>query len=270
MGKPSIFSREYERKMKKRKRNIVIVSLVIIILIAVVAFKFTYNQINFSNIKQNIQEWIDSDTGEQGNSNIANENIENQVPKEEPKEEKPIEIEEKSIDITLASNKIAKAIYVEENDGKKKFTTLKDSDTGVTFDISGSGNQMIVTDTNSVITLYNVDGTNKVLSKDQYVSSRGDVFTKDSILQNQPEYLWNANPKFLGENKIVFVSNRPYFGTAATKEYIWITDINNDSDMILWERAGSKIEIGDRDEKGLKIIIDGNNYYMDENGNLLQ
>ena len=62
MGKPSIFSREYEKKMRKRRRNTIIISLAILVVIAGIIIKVIYNPIDYTNIKKNIQAWIDSDS----------------------------------------------------------------------------------------------------------------------------------------------------------------------------------------------------------------
>jgi len=129
---------------------------------------------------------------------------------------------------------------------------------------------MIVTDANSVISLYNVDGTTKIISKDQYISSNGGVFTKEATMQTQPEYMWNSNPKFISEEKVIFTSNRPYFGTIALKQYLWMTDIKTDVDKVFWELAGTSIEIGEKEDKGVKVTIDGKTYYMNVDGNYIQ
>lgn len=267
MGKPSIFSREYEKRMKKRRRNVIIISSTIILVISALIIKIVCNPIDYTNIKKNMQAWIDSDT-----TNVSEQTVktkEETIDKEPVKEEvkKPLE---ESIDIKLVSGNIAKAIYANDNNGGKVFKTLNSTDSGVSYNISPSGKQMIVTDTNSVITLYNVDGTTKVVSKDQYISSGGGVFTKEATMQSNPQYLWNANPKFISEDKIIFVSNRPYFGNAVLKQYLWMTDIKTDSDKVFWESAGASIDIGEKEEKGMKITVDGNIYYMDINGNYVQ
>lgn len=268
MGKPSIFSKEYEKRMKKRKRNMAVICLIIFALIVAVAVKFVYNPINYASIKENIQAWIDSDTTLENPENSLENTDQNSKDEEAIKEEPEKPIEE-SIDINLVSGKIAKIIYIDEN-GKRKFIDLKDIDDGVSFDISPSGSQMIVTDTDLTITLYNVDGTNKVISKDQYVSSSGSVFTKEATLQSQPEYLWNSNPKFISEEKVIFVTNRPYFGTAAVNEYLWITDITSEADTVLWDLKSPNIEIIGKEEKGIKVTVNGNIYYIDENGRYAQ
>ena len=266
MGKPSIFSKEYEKRMKRRRRNVMIISLTIVLVISILITKVVCNPIDYTNIKKNIQAWIDSDTNNISEQTEKTINQEETIDKEPVKEElqKPLE---ESIDITLVSGSIAKAIYINDNNGGKVFETLNTTDKGVSFNISPSGKQMIVTDTNFVITLYNVDGTTKVVSKDQYISSGGGVFTKEATMKSNPQYLWNANPKFISEEKIIFVSNRPYFGNKVLKQYLWMTDIKTNADTVFWESAGASIDIGEKEEKGTKITVDGNVNYIDLNGN---
>lgn len=272
MGKPSIFSREYERKMKRRKRNIIFFSLIIAVLACAAALKFVYDPVNFGNVKANIQAWIDSDTASNGET----------VSKDNEIKEKDDVIEEKSemaeeekapaeeyLDIPQSSGNTAQAVYIEEN-GEKEFTEVRNLDNGVTFDISPLKKQLIICDVNAQITLYNIDGTNKIVSKDQYVSSSGSVFTKDNALQNKPDYLWNSNPKFVNEQNVIFVTNRPYFGTAAVKQYLWMTDIESGIDKIFWDLAAADIKIGSKEEKGLKITVDGRDYFIAEDGNYVQ
>jgi len=266
LGKPSIFSKEYEKRMKRRRRNVMIISLTIVLVISILITKVVCNPIDYTNIKKNIQAWIDSDTNNISEQTEKTINQEETIDKEPVKEElqKPLE---ESIDITLVSGSIAKAIYINDNNGGKVFETLNTTDKGVSFNISPSGKQMIVTDTNFVITLYNVDGTTKVVSKDQYISSSGGIFTKEATMKTTPQYLWNANPKFISEEKIIFVSNRPYFGNKVLKQYLWMTDIKTNADTVFWESAGASIDIGEKEEKGTKITVDGNVNYIDLNGN---
>lgn len=270
MSKPSIFSKEYERKMKRRKRNTIAILLLIIVVVSAVALKFTYAPIDFSSIRSNMQAWIDSDT-----SGIPKETVQNteesipEKPVEEVKEE-PKEPEEQFMDISLVSGSSAKAVYIENESGQKEFKELQGADSGVTYDISPAKTQMLICDTNAQITLYNIDGSSKIISKDQYVSKSGGVFTKEATLASQPAYLWNANPKFLNEESIVFVTNRPYFGTAAVKQYVWISNFNNQSDMVLWQIQGSKAEIGNKEEKGVAVNVDGANYYIGPDGVITQ
>lgn len=273
MGKPSIFSREYEKKMRKRRRNTIIISLAILAVISGLVIKVICNPIDYANIRKNIQAWIDSDTNntsekaEVEKKEITNDDtVKKETIKEEP--QKPVE---EYINVTLISGNAAKATYINDSKIGKTFKTLDTTDSGVSFNISPSGKQMIVTDTNSAITLYNVDdGSNKVVSKEQYISTSGSVFTKEATLKAQPEYLWNSSSKFINEDNIIFVTNRPYFGKSATKQYLWITDVKTNEDKILWDLAGLSIQIGEKEEKGIKVIVDGKIYYIDVNGNYIQ
>lgn len=270
MGKPSIFSREYEKKMRKRRRNTIIISLAILAVISGLIIKVICNPIDYANIRKNIQAWIDSDTtnvAEQ--TKVENTETTNEEVKEPVKEEPPKPAEE-SINVILMSGNTGKAIYTNDNNRGKIFKTLEISEQNVTFNISPSGKQMLVTDNNSVITLYNVDGTSKVVSKEQYVSTSGSVFPRTDAMKNNPQYLWNVNAKFISEEKMIFVTNRPYFGAGNLKQYLWMSDIQAATDQVLWDLAGANIEIGEKEEKGVKITVDGRIYYIDINGNYVQ
>ncbi|NFG63312.1 MULTISPECIES: hypothetical protein [unclassified Clostridium] len=262
MAKPSIFSREYEKRMKRRKRNFLIIFIIISLVVIISMIKVLGNTTDYSNVKQKIQAWIDSDSIQKNDEILSEQGID-QVEKEPelPKSE------EESFEITLKNGQKVKAIYIKENEDIK-FTNIESSDKALVYDISQSGKKILILENDQTITLYNVDGTSQIISKEEYKSSKGDVFTRESTIMSNPQYLWNYNPKFVNDDNIVFVSNRPYFGTAATKQYLWITNISNNSDVIKWDLAGAKIEILEREEKGIKITVDGNIYYIDVNCNI--
>jgi len=271
LSKPSIFSKEYEKKMKRRKRNTIAILILIIAVISAVVIKFIYVPIDFGNIRQNIQAWIDSDTATIPQETVQNteqnsSEEENSTPETIGEVKQP---EEQFIDITLKNGNSVKAVYIEEN-GQKVFKELKGADDGITYDISPAKTQMLICDTDLQITLYNIDGSSKVISKDKYVSKNGGVFTKEATLASQPQYLWNANPKFLNEESIIFVTNRPYFGTAAVKQYVWISNYNTGTDTVLWKIQGLKAEIGSKNEKGVAVTVDGVNYYISQDGGITQ
>lgn len=129
LGRPSIFSREYERKMKRRKRNIIFFSLIIFVLACAAMLKFIYNPVNFNNIRDSIQEWIDSDTT--SNGEIAKED---QIKEDETKDnynnEEVVEENapvEEYLNIPQSSGNTAQAVYIEEN-GEKIFTEVRNLD----------------------------------------------------------------------------------------------------------------------------------------------
>lgn len=49
-----------------------------------------------------------------------------------------------------------------------------------------------------------------------------------------------------------------------------MTDISNNEDKVIWDLAGANIEIGEKEEKGVKITVDGRVYFIDVNGNYIQ
>ncbi|MBE6071147.1 MAG: hypothetical protein E7208_04210 [Clostridium butyricum] len=267
MGKPSIFSREYEKKMKKRKRNIIIFSLSVILIVSAVVVKFVYNPIDFTKIKQELQAWIDSDTSnnKQDLKEDIKENNVNEEIIETPKE--PIE---ETIDILLSTGNVAKAVYTQDSNQQNIFTEVKELDEGINYDISPSKKQILINDINGDITVYNVDGTSSVISKNEYISTRGTVFTKADTIANNPNYLWNYGAKFISDEKIIFITNRPYFGNNVLEQYLWITDIPTGTDTVLWNLKGSNIQISTMGESGLEVTVDGVLYYIDQYGNYNQ
>ena len=83
--------------------------------------KVSYNPIDYTNIKKNIQAWIDSDATNNGK---LKEVTQKQVINKETVKEEPQKTLEKSIDVVLVSGNAAKAIYVDDNNGEKIFNLL--------------------------------------------------------------------------------------------------------------------------------------------------
>lgn len=266
LGKPSIFSSKYEKKMRKRKRNIKILSLVIILAVVLAGAKLIYNPINFSKMKQNLQAWVDSDTGNEVNSDKGKENSDDNNNPEESKEVKPEEPKETSMDIVLCSGNKAKAVYVTENN-TTQFTEVKDLDQYVDYDISPSKDKIVICDTDGTMTVYNIDGSSAVISKDEYISSQGSSFLRTDTIANNPKYIWNRYARFINEDRIIFVSNRPFFGTDVLAQYLWITDINDGTDKVLWNIHGSSITLNASAEEKVNAVIDGTSYFIDADGN---
>lgn len=264
MAKPSIFSREYEKRMKRRKRNFLIIFILIGIGIAISTFKILNNVTDYSNVKQKIQAWIDSDSSHNNKETVVEEK-----PNEVVQEPELPKSEEKFLELSLKNGDKVKAIYVDEN-GILKFTNLETEDKQVSYDISPTGKKILILENDQTITLYNIDGTSKIISKDEYKSTKGAIFTREATITSNPQYLWNNSPKFINDDSIAFITNRPYFGTAAKKQYLWITNLNDNSDVIKWELAATKLEISNRDEKGIKITANGNIYYVDTSGNIVK
>lgn len=89
MRKPSIFSRDYERKMKKRRRRIAAISVVGILLIGILFMKIAAGNINTDRFKNKLQMWIAEDESldniDEDFDNLEN-NENKEVIEETPKE----------------------------------------------------------------------------------------------------------------------------------------------------------------------------------------
>lgn len=256
MAKPSIFSRDYERRMKKRRRRILIIVLLVIAIIAGIVYKFKFKAMDFTEIKDRIQAWVD--TGKP---------VEEEVPEEEVViEEKPQVPEKKYIDLAIAEGVIVKAEY-EEKDEKKVFVGIEPIE-GIAFNISPSGEKIMILDQSQNIKVFNTNAEMKDATKLAYTSQAGTPYPKESILAATPEYIWHEQAKFINEDKIVYVSQLPFFGGAATHKYVWVKDLNDDSEKTLWELKGLTVVVGELNaEKGININVDGNDYYV--NGDII-
>ena len=130
---------------------------------------------------------------------------------------------------------------------------------------------MIVMDTNQNLYLLNVDGSLKDVTKKEYISTSKQTFPKDKMLAAYEGYIWNSIPSFIDEKTIIYVSQLPYFGAAATHKYVWIKNLTNNTDKTLWKTKGMDIQIGEVvPEKGITVTIDGNIKYINAAGVISQ
>ncbi|MGG7178672.1 hypothetical protein ACQPU1_13810 [Clostridium paraputrificum] len=261
MAKPSIFSRDYEKKMKRRKRRIVISILVALVLIFALFFKFKVQDMDFTNMKDKIQAWVDSGKPEEELVDEEEEVI------EEP--EKEVVPEKTFIDLNVEEGVILKAEYMDDA-GVKKFVGI-DPIEGFTYNISPSGEQILIEDKNQNLKVFKIDGTVKDITKQSYTSQSGGLFPKNEILAGTPEYIWHSQAKFINETRVLYISQLPYFGASATNKYIWIYDIENASENVLWNLKGPDTTVGELDpEKGLSVTVNGVAYYINADGGISQ
>ncbi|MBE6051311.1 MAG: hypothetical protein E7214_11870 [Clostridium sp.] len=264
MAKPSIFSKDYERRMKKRKRSVMIIIILVLVALLIIVFNSKIKNLDFTNIKANIQAWVDSDKPE--------EKTETQ---EEAKEleEKP-EVEEKEpeklyVDINVAEGITVKAEYVEEA-GIRKFVEVTPIE-GYTFNISPSKEKILILDNAQNMKVSDARGNVIDITKMSYVSQAGTTFPKDTILQSNPSYLWHSQAKFIDEDNVVYVSELPYFGNGGAKKYVWIHNISSNTDRTIWNFVGPDIVVGDLvPEKGITITLSGAVYYLNSEGVVVQ
>ena len=261
MRKPSIFSKDYERKIRKRRRRIVIFSIVCVLILSVVLIKFTRKTVDFTNVRAGIQKWIDEDTQ---NSNIVEE-----IPQTVQPEVPIVQIvpEAKLMDFKVSDGKILKVEYEEVN-GKIQLKTVKDIPAGIEYNISPSKELILVLDEKQNMQTMNTKGEVKNITKTSYKAPNGEVFNKDTVQTTYKDYLWHKTPKFINNEKIVYKTNMPYFGIDIN-QYLWVVNIDGNNESTLWQSKAKNITIGEIKEKGLEVIIDGNIKYINNDNNLI-
>lgn len=275
MGKPSIFSKNYEKKMKIRRRNTAIV-IVVIILFAVSLFLFGgIGTIKWSNIKSGINRWLaydnkknDSTQKKSGENSNTNTNTNANQTKKTAEEQK------NGFDITMSDNTTVKAVY-ETKDNTKKFKYIEPVSSNIPYYISASGNAMILFDTKAQsITYVTIDGKINNVTKKDYTSTSGTVFDKDSVLKNNPNYIWCTSPAFIDDNNVAYISDLPWFDNRGIK-YVWVVNIQNGTHKQILsvngsDLGGQNVKFGTISEKGLGVTVDDKNYYIRNDGTLTE
>ncbi|GAA0084313.1 hypothetical protein UT300007_07520 [Clostridium sp. CTA-7] len=265
MRKPSIFSRDYERKMRKRRRRIAIILVVIFLVVGLLFMRIAMSSINMDTLRNKVQMWIDEDKISEDKNNTT-DNLNNSE-NTEVVEETPKEPEIKLIELKVNDNAILKVEY-EEINGELKFKEVKDVPNNIYYSISQSKKLILTIDEKQNMKLFDINKKETTLTKDKYIAPNGEAFNKDSVLETYKGYLWNVEGKFITDTKIAYVSNVPYFGYDLNK-YIWVIDLNNNSHTTLWNSKGKELKFGDFKDKGLEVKIDGNVKYISPNGELI-
>ncbi len=264
MAKPSIFSKDYEKKMKRRRLKIIIAVSLVAIIAGLLIYKFKIENMDFSNVRNKLQAWVDSD-----NPDIQKPKEETKVPEVKEPEVKP-EIPKKTyIEAKLGGGIVAKCEYKTVDD-KKEFIGMEKLE-GASYDISPNKQLLLILDKDQNMKLVDINGKVADITRKEYVSTKGTKFPKDTIIKKDKDYVWHDQAKFLDDNKIVYGSNLPYFGTAATKEYLWIYNIKNKNNTLVRNISGKGITIGKIvPKKGIEIKVDKSEYILNDKGSIVK
>lgn len=206
MRKPSIFSKDYEKIMRKRKR--IFTSVISTLTLSVIFLVLFISKYKIENIESYLMTWIkndDSEFEEQIDEDISNIEIEDNYLDEN------IEVDN-SIKILLDNKEvIIRYSYI---NGKKNIESVEsvESENGDYYSINKSRDKIIILDNEQNIFLGDVEGNVINITLNEYISPYSEVFNKNDVLATYEGYIWHLEPKFLGENKIAYISNLPYFG----------------------------------------------------------
>ena len=118
-----------------------------------------------------------------------------------------------------------------------------------------------------------VDNTGNVtdITYKQYKSTKGNITTREGMLSSNSDFDWTRDPKFVGDNLIIYTSAVPWF---RDELYLWKYDITTgEHDTVSVQGSslfgGKSVSIDEYvEEKGLKVIVNNVTYYIDDTGNV--
>ncbi|SHH84730.1 hypothetical protein [Clostridium grantii] len=269
MAKPSIFSNNYDKKMRERKkRRKTILTLILIVLILGVAIFFGNEK--FSNtisglIKQN-------STGDniklvEDDAAITDDVVSEDETKDETEDETKNIDQDTSIDEKENATELTEMLEFNLPSGDKVIATLDINNEIKTFNniqrdnnqytINPSKDKAVILDvkTQSIV-LLQIDGSVTDITDESYKSSGGKVYTKEAIIESNPNYTWVTSPKFINDDKLAYVTQLPWFKSDGDL-YLWEYSISK-KNYINKNYKGKQIEFGNLTETGLETYIDGN------------
>ncbi|MGH4052095.1 MAG: hypothetical protein ACREVX_12240 [Clostridium sp.] len=285
MKKPSIFSKNYDKEIKKRKK--IIILLIIMPIVGLGIFLITdFNSlldkgISMKNGINNILLNKSDDTKE-----------EIQVKKEEQVKAAQVKKEQEEVAQKQASAEKTEPAKEEDTTKNEIFVaTLSDgqkinieySKTGteknivgvsnakeISYDISPNKKAIVVQNMKNQDMLYvNVNETTKDITKKVYVSSKKVPFTKQEKMIKTPDYVWSITPKFIDEDNIAYVSELPWMNEKKL-QYIWKVNLKNNKHVQVNRSSGKKIIFQNIESKGLAANIDGNVVYITPLGKIIK
>ncbi|MBK5242238.1 hypothetical protein [Clostridium sp.] len=276
MRKPSIFSKDYEKQIKKRRKKIFLMIIVPIIGLSIflitdfnsvlnkaISMKESINNIFVNKSKQ--------DTNDEGNKAAdvqkKEEILKEQPSKQESEVDKTIAIENEIFAITLSDGQ---EISIKYNvvAAEKSIEGISDSK-DISYDISPSKKSVVIqSKLNQDILYFDVNKSSKDITKESHTSSKGKVFYKEDKIKEEPNYVWSITPKFIDEDNIVYVSELPWMNKEAT-QYIWKVNLKRNIHSQVKPVKGKSITFKNITSKGLETIIDGNVVYVTSKGEIL-
>lgn len=271
MGKPSIFSSNYNRRMKKRR--IFIGLIVVCAILAVTATwlltkdsfkkKVTDIKTDFLTKENNINKQVDKESQKKKDLNKKQNEVKS--PTEKTVEEK----KEEAYDLALANGSKIKVVYEGQGE-EKKFKHILPLESKTQYDISPNGKAAVVFD-DKVQRIKYIDISGKItdITRNQYVSTGGNVvINHDELLQSRSDYIWCTSPKFIDDNNIAYISQLPWLNKST--KYIWITNTQGSNHVYVTSVSGENIKFNNIDPKGLATTIDGNVFYLKTTGEVIK
>lgn len=262
MSRPSIFSNNYEKIMRRRKRIRNTVIIVLIIVAGVVfsylkgIFRFNFHQLipkSISQKKDSKMTASDSDAAKKVNKDNKKNNDDN----------------EKFYFMKINDSLNIKVIYEDDN-GTKKLKSVDSSSGNVQYSISPQGTGIVAYDSKNQSIIYmDANGNTKDITYKQYIDTSNNTFAKSDVISLHPNYDWCDSPTLISENMVAYLSQLPWISDEGNK-YVWTYNISTGEYKCYYDTYGKSVSFGGITEKGLSITADGQQKYMDTNGNITQ
>lgn len=264
MAKPSMFSRNYRKQIKRRRIIMTVVLTLTLFGITLVTVNVFNRGAIFSSIKN---------SAVSGSSN-GEETIKEETSKEETTETEEVAQEKKQEDIInkeISLNNSEK-VFIAINASDNKIKDINIDNNIYSKDVSPSKQSAIIYN-KSTQTVYYIDKDFNVkdITYKQYITTKGVKKTKESVLAGNPKFVWVSNPRFVSENLIVYTSQVPWF---ETNLYLWSYNLSDNSYRNLTYNgnmvSGDTFEFQSVNEKGLVFSTGGNSYVVTPDGNVIK
>lgn len=255
MGKPSIFSKDYEKMMKRRRINITLIVLIIISVIYFFGDRFIkldflkkFNLAFFEKLK--VEKKIEEKKPQESNVKDST--------KEPDKEVKNIKIEK----FTKSDGSILE-FYVDL--AKGQIVEIKDLKGETNYNLSRNKNFVVFDDIKAgKIIYFDAQGKVKELTRDYYRSSKlNKNFYRKDILASNPNYIWAAKPYIAYDERVLFLSELPYFKRDGNI-HLWYIDLKSNQIKRITDlniKDINLVEFIEDDGNGVKIKV-GDDYYI--------
>ena len=279
MSKPSIFSKDYEREMKRRRTKLFLLIIVPIIGLTIflitdfdallnkgISMKKSINNILLNKSKDNIK---DEENKVVEVEKEPEEVVKPQVNTEKPKTSQDQVATENKIFMVSLSDGQKISVQYEVNGTAKNIKGVLDAK-DISYDISPSKKSIVIQSTkNQNILYFDINNISKDITKKEHRSSKNDIFPKDEQLKKHPNYRWSITPKFIDEDNIAYVSELPWLNQKAML-YIWKINLKNNTHTQVKPAEGKSIIFKNITPKGLETLIDGKTVYVTALGKVIK
>lgn len=278
MSKPSIFSKDYAKEMKRRKRNIFL--LIILPIIGLSIFLIT----DFDGL---LNKGISMKRGI--NNILLNKSKDNTKDEKDKVVEVPLKTEQSikappkaevskvpqaavtNIEIFPVSLSDGQTINIEYTiSGTEKIIKGVSDAKEITYDISPSKKAIVIQSKKNQDMIYlHSNKINIDITKKTHTSTKGKSFSKAEHLIKHPKYLWSVTPKFIDEDNIVYVSELPWINEDAV-QFIWKVNLKDKTHVQVKPASGKSITFKNLTTKGLETVIDGTEVFVTPLGKVVK